>query len=61
MTEAQTDSRLDAVESAVAEIERAFEDLSEIVRRQHGEIDTLKAEIKFLGRQILALTEGERE
>ena len=61
MTEAQTDSRLDTVESAVAEIERAFEDLSEMVRRQHGEIDTLKAEIKVLGRQLLGMTEGERQ
>lgn len=61
MTEAKTESRLDAVESAIAEFERAFEDLSEMVRRQHGEIDTLKAEIKVLGRQVLDMTEGERE
>lgn len=61
MTEAGLENRLDAVERAVAETERAIEDLSEIVRRQHGEIDTLKAEVKVLGRQLLEITEGEQK
>ncbi|MEW5726607.1 MAG: SlyX family protein, partial [Pseudomonadota bacterium] len=51
--------RLTAAETALAHAEAAIEDLSEEVRRQAAEIDTLKREIRRLEALIHRL--GDRD
>ncbi len=61
MTEDSMIERVTELESHVVRNERTLEELSEVVRRNGDELVTLKAEIAVLGREILQLTEGERE
>lgn len=61
MTEDSTERRLVELESSVARLEETLDELSDVVRRQGDEIDSLHAAVKLLGRERLAETEGEAE
>ena len=56
-----SDQRLVALESVVARLEETLDELSDVVRRQGEEIDSLHAAVKVIGRERLAETEGEAE
>lgn len=61
MSEDSLIERVTELESHVVRNERTIEELSEVVRRNGDALATIKAEIAVLGREILQLTEGERE
>jgi uncharacterized coiled-coil protein SlyX len=61
MNDNSLNERVTELENHVVRNERTLEELSEVVRRNGDELATLKAEIAVLGREILQLTEGERE
>jgi uncharacterized coiled-coil protein SlyX len=61
MNDNSLNERVTELENHVVRNERILEELSEVVRRNGDELATLKAEIAVLGREILQLTEGERE
>lgn len=50
---------LEKLEAQISYNEKILNELNEIVANQAREIDTLKAEIEVLGRQVLQITEGE--
>jgi len=50
---------LEDLQAQVAYNEKMLNELSEVVAAQGHRIDTLKAELEVLGRQVLQITEGE--
>jgi uncharacterized coiled-coil protein SlyX len=50
---------LEKLEAQISYNEKMLNELNEIVAAQAREIDTLKAEVEVLGRQVLQITEGE--
>lgn len=50
---------LEKLEAQLSYNEKMLNELNEIVAAQAKEIDTLKAEVEVLGRQVLQITEGE--
>ena len=52
-------SVLEKLEAQISYNEKMLNELNEIVAAQAREIDTLKAEVEVLGRQVLQITEGE--
>ena len=60
MAEKETESRLTALEVRVSEMQRSLDELGEMTRQQWAAIERLQGEVKVLGHEILAETEGER-
>ena len=50
---------LEKLEAQISYNEKLLNELNEIVAAQAREIETLKAEIEVIGRQVLQITEGE--
>ncbi len=53
------EQRLVELESQVAQNQATIDELNDQVRKLWDELEMVKAEVKVLGREILAETEGE--
>ena len=59
MAAADGEQRLVELESQVAQNQATIDELNDQVRKLWDELEMVKAEVKVLGREILAETEGE--
>ena len=59
MAEASAEIRLIELESLVAQNQVTIDELNDQVRKLWDQLEQVKAEVKVLGREILAETEGE--
>ena len=59
MAAASSETRLVELESQVAQNQDTIDELNDQVRKLWDQLEQVKAEVKVLGREILAETEGE--
>ena len=56
-----SDERLTGVESSMAFLEKTVQDLSDVVRRQHEEIDQLKVQLRLVNDRLERVESPEKD